>query len=87
MADAAARHCERILVLPGSGSDAFLARLEGRLPVERLEDLDGAIARARRVATPGSAVLLSPGCAFFQSRYIEGGPTFERRVEAALGER
>ena len=86
MADAAVRYCERILALPGSGTDAFLARLEGRLPVEHLEDLDGTITRARRIATPGNAVLLSPGCAFFHRRYIEDGPPFGRRVEAALGE-
>ena len=86
MADAAARYAERILALPGTGTDAFLESLDGRLPVERLEDLDAAIARARRVVTPGNAVLLSPGCAFFHSLYLEGGPSFARRVETALGE-
>ena len=85
MADAAARYCERVLALPGSGTDALLAKLEGRLPVERLDDLDGAISRARRVVTPGNAVLLSPGSAFFHRRFIEEGATFARRVEAALG--
>jgi len=85
MARAAARYAERVLALPGSGTEAFLAQLERRLPVERLDDLDAVIARARRVVTPGSAVLLSPGCAFFHSLFIEGGPTFTRRVAAALG--
>lgn len=86
MADAAARHCERVIALPGSGTDAFLACLGGRVQVDRLSDLDSAIGLARRAASRGHAILLSPGSAFFFRRYIEDGLSFARRVEAALAE-
>ncbi len=85
MADAAAVHCALVVALPGSGTDAFLAALGHRIDVEHVADLDAAIAVARERAASGSSVLLSPGSAFFHSRYIEGGQTFGRRVQAALG--
>ncbi len=84
MAAAAAQHCDKVLALPGTGTEALVAKLPATLPVERFEDLDQVIAHAKEIAAPGTAVLLSPGCAFFHSRYIEPGPTFARRVEAAL---
>jgi UDP-N-acetylmuramoylalanine--D-glutamate ligase len=84
MADAAAAHCDRILALPGTGTDALMDQLGARVEVEYFTDLDSVIARAAATATPGSAVLLSPGAAFFHSRFIESGPPFGRRVEAAL---
>ena len=84
MADAAAASADRVLALPGSGSEAFLAALGGRVPVERHDELDPALARARAVAGPGMSVLCSPGCAFFFSRFVDGGPGFARRVRAVL---
>jgi len=84
MADAAAQHCDVVLALPGSGTDALLKAIGSNVEVERFDDLDAVIARAAEIAAPGSAVLLSPGSAFFHSRYIEPGATFARRVEAAL---
>lgn len=85
MAAAAAAHCALIVALPGSGADAMLAALGGRTPVEHVDNLDAAVALAHERAQPGVTVLLSPGSAFFHSRYIDGGPTFARRVQAALG--
>jgi UDP-N-acetylmuramoylalanine--D-glutamate ligase len=86
MAEAARQHCDRLIALPGSGTDALLEAVGQHLPVDRCEDLDAAVALARQLAEPGSAVLLSPGCAFFHRRFILSGPTFAKRVEAALGE-
>ncbi|MCP4872875.1 MAG: hypothetical protein GY898_29645 [Proteobacteria bacterium] len=84
MAEAAAEFCDVILALPGTGTDALMLQLDGRVPVENFHDLDSLIAHAAESAAPGTAILLSPGCAFFHSRYIEPGATFARRVEAAL---
>ncbi len=84
MADAAAEFAEDVFALPGSGSEAFLAALGGRVPVQREQDLDEALAHAREASRPGMAVLCSPGCAFFFSRFVDGGPGFARRVQAAL---
>ncbi len=86
MAGAAVRHAARILALPGSGTDAFLAALDGRVEVDTFESLDDLIVAARDLAHPGSTVLLSPGCAFFHREYIGGGPTFAKRVRRLLGE-
>ena len=85
MADAAGSLVERVVALPGSGTEAFIAALDGRTPVDRLDSLDDAIEHAERIAGPRSTVLLSPGCAFFFSRYIEGGPSFRQRVRRHLG--
>jgi UDP-N-acetylmuramoylalanine--D-glutamate ligase len=86
MAQAAARYADLVLALPGSGADAFLRALGDRVAVEHWHALDPALRRARAAARPGSTVQLSPGCAFFFSRYIDGGPTFAERVRAVLGE-
>jgi UDP-N-acetylmuramoylalanine--D-glutamate ligase len=84
MAEAAASASRRILVLPGTGADAFLQSLAGRAEVEHCSDLDSALVRARAVACAGDTVLLSPGCAFFFRDYIDGGPSFAQRVQRML---
>jgi len=84
MADAAAGASRRVLVLPGSGAEAFLESLAGRAEVEHCGDLDSALVRARQVARAGDTVLLSPGCAFFFREYIDGGPSFAQRVRRIL---
>ncbi len=84
MADAAAEHADAVLALPGSGTDAFLGALGDRVPVHRHDALDAALAHARSLARPGTSVLCSPGCAFFFSRFVDGGPSFARRVAAVL---
>ncbi len=86
MADAAARSARVVHKLPGTGADAFVAALRGRVPIVEHESVDAAIAAARDAAQPGEAVLLSPGCAFFFSRFLDGGPSFAARVRAALGD-
>jgi len=84
MADAAAAHARRIYKLPGTGADAFVAALAGRVPVTECDDVDAAVAACRRDAEAGDVVLLSPGCAFFFSRFLDGGPSFRARVQRAL---
>lgn len=83
MADAAAS-AQAILALPGTGTDAFLAALGDRVPVTSFATLDELLAAARQAATPGSTVLLSPGCAFFHREFLDGGPTFAKRVAKLL---
>ncbi len=85
MSDALAAVGRGVIALPGSGSEAFLRALGGRLPVTAVQDLDEGIEAARAMAQAGDVVLLSPGAAFFQSRFIAGGPSFAQRVRAALG--
>ena len=84
MADATAAVGRAVIALPGSGTDAFLEALAGRVPVVRVDDLDAALPAAREQAQAGDAVLLSPGCAFFHSTFITGGASFARRVRSLL---
>jgi UDP-N-acetylmuramoylalanine--D-glutamate ligase len=84
MADAAASHADLVLALPGTGSDAFVAALDGRVDVRTFDKLTAALTAAREAAVDGSSVLCSPGCAFFFSRFVDGGPSFARRVAAVL---
>ena len=84
MADAASAHVDRVLALPGSGTDRFLRALADRVPVDRFESLDDLLPAARDAASPGSTVLLSPGCAFFHRAYLETGKPYKARVQELL---
>ncbi len=84
MAAAARTHCRGIVVLPGTGSDAFVAALGSDVPVLPATELDAALADARDLARPGDTVLVSPGCAFFSSRFV-AGRSFHQRVRDLLG--
>ncbi|MCO4770376.1 MAG: hypothetical protein KDA24_10130 [Deltaproteobacteria bacterium] len=85
MANAAADHARAIIALPGTGAVALCEALAGRVPVTDVPDLDAALIAARNQAEAGDAVLLSPGAAFFQSRFITPGRSFARRVRDLLG--
>ena len=87
MAEQAARYCELVLALPGSGSDAFLRTLGQRCEILHCSDLGQALQRARERSHEGQVVLLSPGCAFFYRAYIDGGPSFRERVRDMLDSR
>lgn len=84
MADQAALHCDVVLALPGSGTDAFLRCLDERCEVLRCSTLEAALGLALLHSSPGDAVLLSPGCAFFYRAYIDGGPSYLERVRRML---
>ena len=84
MADAAALRADAVIALPGSGTESFLRALAGRVAVHHSEDLDAALVQARALARPGGSVLCSPGSAFFFSRFVDGGPSYGKRVAALL---
>jgi UDP-N-acetylmuramoylalanine--D-glutamate ligase len=84
MASAARRHCRAIVALPGTGSDAFLSALGPDVPHVQVSDLDRGLAESKTLAQPGDTVLVSPGCAFFSSRFV-AGRSFHRRVRDLLG--
>ena len=70
--------CRAVLLI---GRDAALlarALAGSRAPVENVETLEAAVARAAALAQPGDAVLLSPACASLDQfgSYIERGERF-----------
>ena len=56
----------------------------GKVPLERGTTFEDVVARARRAARPGDAVLLSPACSSYDmfKNYEERGATFRKLVEA-----
>jgi UDP-N-acetylmuramoylalanine--D-glutamate ligase len=73
LAAAAAGAVRVALALPGPGTEAVVANLHRQgVAVEELSDLQAAVRRAVEVARPGDAVLLSPACPGFFSRYYVG---------------
>jgi UDP-N-acetylmuramoylalanine--D-glutamate ligase len=57
--------------------------LKGKVPLERGTTFEDVIARARRSARPGDAVLLSPACSSYDmfKNYEERGATFRRLAQ------
>ncbi len=74
----------RAVVLLGRDAPAIAAALEGCVRLVRVADMDEAVARARELARPGDAVLLSPACASFDmfEDYRQRGEAFVAAVEA-----
>jgi len=58
--------------------------LRGRVPLERGGSFEDVVARARRAAAPGDAVLLSPACSSYDmfTNYEARGATFRRLATA-----
>jgi UDP-N-acetylmuramoylalanine--D-glutamate ligase len=52
-------------VLIGEAAEKMARAFEGACPVVRADSLRDAVRRARDLARPGDAVLLSPACASF----------------------
>jgi UDP-N-acetylmuramoylalanine--D-glutamate ligase len=74
----------RAVIAYGEAGPEVEKDLAGAAPIERGGDFDDVIARARRLARPGDAVLLSPACSSYDmfANYEERGRTFKRLVGA-----
>ena len=75
----------RLVVAYGEAGPVVERDLAGQVPLERGGDFADVVARARRAARPGDAVLLSPACSSYDmfANYEERGATFRRLAIAA----
>jgi UDP-N-acetylmuramoylalanine--D-glutamate ligase len=76
------------VVAIGEAAPEVAAAFDGVRPVTVAESMDEAVRAALAAARPGDSVLLSPGCASFDSyrSYAERGDDFRRAVGEVLGE-
>ncbi len=74
----------RQALLIGEAAEKLAAALRPRIPVEIVDHLDAAVARAAALARPGEVVLLSPACASLDqfASFEERGERFRAAVEA-----
>ena len=74
----------RLVIAYGESGDLIERDLGGKVPLERGTTFQDVMARARRAAQPGDAVLLSPACSSYDmfKNYEERGATFRKIVEA-----
>jgi UDP-N-acetylmuramoylalanine--D-glutamate ligase len=81
------RRTGRAVLAYGESAPLIEADLSGVVPVERLgSSFEAVLARARELAQPGDAVLLSPACSSYDlfDNYEQRGREF-KRLAAALG--
>ena len=77
----------RAVVLLGRDAPRIEAALAGRLPCERVADMEQAVARAAALAQPGDIVLPSPACASLDMyrSYAERGRLFAQAARRVAG--
>jgi len=82
------RERARAVVLLGEASDVISTAIGDVVPKERAVSMEDAVAKARALAKPGDAVLLSPACSSFDMfrDYKERGDVFASAVRALEGE-
>ena len=81
------RRTGRVVLAYGESAPIVEADLGGVVPVERLgSSFDDVLARAREIAQPGDAVLLSPACSSYDmfDNYEQRGREF-KRIAGQLG--
>ena len=73
----------RLVIAYGEAGPLVAQDLGGQVPLERGTTFEDVVARARRAAQPGDAVLLSPACSSYDmfKNYEERGATFRKLVE------
>jgi len=78
----------RAVLTIGEAAPVIEKALDGAAPIERCGTMDGAVARAARLARPGDTVLLSPACASFDQyrNFEERGRHFAALARQAAGE-
>jgi UDP-N-acetylmuramoylalanine--D-glutamate ligase len=74
----------RLVIAYGEAGPLVEGDLKGKVPLERGTTFEDVVGRARRVAKPGDAVLLSPACSSYDmfTNYEERGGMFRRLVSA-----
>ena len=73
----------RLVIAYGEAGPLVAQDLGGQVPLECGTTFEDVVARARRAAQPGDAVLLSPACSSYDmfKNYEERGATFRKLVE------
>src|SRR2546422_1465872 len=73
----------RLVIAYGESGPLVEQDLKGQVPLERGTTFDDVVARARRAARSGDAVLLSPACSSYDmfKNYEERGTAFRKLVE------
>ena len=72
------------MVAYGEARETIVHDLSGAVPLVEAGSFDDVLARARELARPGDAVLLSPACSSYDMflNYEERGERFRAAVEA-----
>ncbi len=74
--------CKQVLLFPGVGSDALEKVLLGKVMISHVKDMKEAVQGARKHASRGDVVLLSPGCPVGEPfvNEFEAGEEFREEV-------